>query len=224
MKKNKKELELIQREVIRLLQKSKISNYKIGKETGITEATIGNYRKNKTKPTDANAKILIKYFANDNSINQTHSGSGSNFTNVGSTVNISNGDGKHEALAQERKQRIEAKDLTTAERIQMYNKQIDNNNAMIKHYIEILRQKEQLLLKKDEEINNLRNETTSWQEKYVSAKTQNDDTLKAAFVKDTNFNDIESNYREQLKLKDDRIDKLLEQIDKLTSIIASQQK
>ena len=45
-----------------LLLKSDKSGYQIWKDTGITEATIGNYRNRKTKPTEANANILIKYF------------------------------------------------------------------------------------------------------------------------------------------------------------------
>ena len=45
--------------------KNGISNYKIAKETKITEATIGNYINKITKPSFANAKILISYFETD---------------------------------------------------------------------------------------------------------------------------------------------------------------
>jgi len=48
-----------------LLINSDKSGYQIGKDTGITEATIGNYRNEKTKPTVANANILIRYFENN---------------------------------------------------------------------------------------------------------------------------------------------------------------
>ena len=42
--------------------KQGISNYKIAKDTGLTEKTIGNYINKKTIPTFANTKILISYF------------------------------------------------------------------------------------------------------------------------------------------------------------------
>lgn len=50
---------------LRLLKnalKDGVSNYRIAKDTKITEATIGNYVNGKTKPTHANAEILIRYF------------------------------------------------------------------------------------------------------------------------------------------------------------------
>ena len=58
MKKNNEDL---QNKVIELLNKSQITGYQIEKDTGITEATISNYRNGKTKPTKANAEILLKY-------------------------------------------------------------------------------------------------------------------------------------------------------------------
>jgi len=48
---------------LNLLYASDLSNYRVAQETGITEATIGNYRNRKTRPTLANAEILIKYFS-----------------------------------------------------------------------------------------------------------------------------------------------------------------
>jgi phage repressor protein C with HTH and peptisase S24 domain len=50
-------------EALRLLMQSSESNYRIAQNTGITEATIGNYKNSKTKPTKANAMILLKYFS-----------------------------------------------------------------------------------------------------------------------------------------------------------------
>lgn len=47
------------------LSNSDLTNYRIAQDTGITEATIGNYRNKKTRPTLANAEILIKYFSKD---------------------------------------------------------------------------------------------------------------------------------------------------------------
>lgn len=39
-----------------------VSKYRIANDTSINETTIGNYANGKTKPSFANAKILIKYF------------------------------------------------------------------------------------------------------------------------------------------------------------------
>ena len=52
---------IIQR-AIDQISNSDLSNYKIAKDTGITEASIGNYRNGNTKPTLANANIIIDYF------------------------------------------------------------------------------------------------------------------------------------------------------------------
>ena len=46
--------------------KKGVSNYKIAKDTGLTETTIANYLNKKTEPTPANAKILISYFEKEN--------------------------------------------------------------------------------------------------------------------------------------------------------------
>ena len=46
---------------LEMVLNSDISAYKIWKETGISEATIGNYRNKGMIPTPANAKILIGY-------------------------------------------------------------------------------------------------------------------------------------------------------------------
>lgn len=46
---------------IKILNESNLSSYKIGQDTGITQASIGNWRNGKTKPTLANAKIIVQY-------------------------------------------------------------------------------------------------------------------------------------------------------------------
>lgn len=48
--------------IIDILKASDISSYEISKRTKITQATIGNYRKGKTTPTQANALILKQFF------------------------------------------------------------------------------------------------------------------------------------------------------------------
>lgn len=60
--------------VLEKIKKSKDSNYKIAQATGITEATIGNYKKGKTKPTNANLRLLLKYFSDIEKSNQVISG------------------------------------------------------------------------------------------------------------------------------------------------------
>lgn len=48
--------------VLKMLMESKETNYAIAKATQLTEKTIWNYRKGETRPTKANALILLKYF------------------------------------------------------------------------------------------------------------------------------------------------------------------
>ena len=50
------------KDIVEVLIASKLSSYAIAKATGITEATIGNYRRRKTRPTLANARILTRFF------------------------------------------------------------------------------------------------------------------------------------------------------------------
>ena len=57
-------------EAMTLLIASSESNYRIAKNTGITEATIGNYRNGKTTPTKANAMLLLKYFSESHENNK----------------------------------------------------------------------------------------------------------------------------------------------------------
>jgi transcriptional regulator with XRE-family HTH domain len=56
-------MEIVNR-ALELVKHSEDSAYKIANKTGITEATIGNYRNGKTKPTKANAMVLLQYFSN----------------------------------------------------------------------------------------------------------------------------------------------------------------
>ena len=51
--------------ILEILKESEITSYKISKDTGITQATLGNYRNGKTIPTQANALILKRYFGID---------------------------------------------------------------------------------------------------------------------------------------------------------------
>lgn len=59
---------------INLLNNSCLSNYAISRDTHISQSTLGNYKNGKTKPTSANAEILIRYFeSKNNNDNNKHS-------------------------------------------------------------------------------------------------------------------------------------------------------
>lgn len=47
---------------LKLLNSSSKTNYEVWKNTSISQTTLANYRNGKTKPTPANAQILIQYF------------------------------------------------------------------------------------------------------------------------------------------------------------------
>lgn len=53
-------------EAIKKLNESNLSNYVISKNTHISQSSLGNYKNGKTKPTPANAEILLQYFSNIN--------------------------------------------------------------------------------------------------------------------------------------------------------------
>jgi phage repressor protein C with HTH and peptisase S24 domain len=57
----------LQEEALRALKSSALSSYKIAKNTGLTESSIGNYRNGRTKPTAPNATILLSYLKNESS-------------------------------------------------------------------------------------------------------------------------------------------------------------
>lgn len=47
---------------LRLLIEKDVTNYRIWRDTGISQGTLHNYKNGKTKPSPANADILINYF------------------------------------------------------------------------------------------------------------------------------------------------------------------
>ena len=53
------------KKILEILKESELTAYRIEKDTGITQATVGNYRNGKTIPTQANALILKRYFGID---------------------------------------------------------------------------------------------------------------------------------------------------------------
>lgn len=50
---------------LNLLKETELSNYALAKNTQISQSTLGNYKNGKTRPTPANAEILIQYFSKD---------------------------------------------------------------------------------------------------------------------------------------------------------------
>lgn len=46
-----------------MLKSSSLSNYEISKHIHISQSTLGNYKNGKTRPTPANAEILLQYFS-----------------------------------------------------------------------------------------------------------------------------------------------------------------
>lgn len=72
MKITKEEKQIIIEEAIRLINESKLSGYKISKDTGITEVSISQYKKG-ARPSYTTAKVIVEYFNNQS---QNISGSG----------------------------------------------------------------------------------------------------------------------------------------------------
>lgn len=60
--------------ILQTLLKSDFTSYFIAQETGITEQSIINYRKNRTIPSKANAKLL-EYFFNDKTVEKNNKNS-----------------------------------------------------------------------------------------------------------------------------------------------------
>jgi transcriptional regulator with XRE-family HTH domain len=115
MKKNEKKE--IAEKALSLLKKELdkgVSRYKIAKDTGITEQTIGNYIKGDTLPTLANANILLKYFIGDKSnVNQIIKSKNSHILGDNSKVIISDCESKLAVAEREieyLKQRLEDKE------------------------------------------------------------------------------------------------------------------
>lgn len=58
--------------IIETLLKSPLTGYYIAQKTGLTEQTILNYRKKKTIPTNANAKLLEYFFDSQRSLESSN--------------------------------------------------------------------------------------------------------------------------------------------------------
>ncbi|MDR0994662.1 MAG: hypothetical protein LBL81_00035 [Tannerella sp.] len=107
-------------------------------------------------------------------------GGNGNIINTGDNAIIHQDDdrAKFEALARERKGMIEDEGATMKSRIEAYEKYINKCYALLKWYID-------LIDRKDVEIDGLRKDVRSWQEQYVSAKTNAETAVDGAIKKDT---------------------------------------
>ncbi|MCR4872403.1 MAG: helix-turn-helix domain-containing protein [Bacteroidales bacterium] len=76
--------------ILDILKESELTAYRIYKDTGITQATIGNYRNGKTIPTQANALILKRYFGIDFADKQGNLSENSNSAVYGDNVTTDN--------------------------------------------------------------------------------------------------------------------------------------
>jgi transcriptional regulator with XRE-family HTH domain len=72
-KKKDKNINELQEKSLKFLRESALSGYQIAKETGISEATIGNWRNGNTNPNFANSKLLIEYFETGKGLKNTQS-------------------------------------------------------------------------------------------------------------------------------------------------------
>lgn len=54
----------IVQKALKYLKQTTLTNYRIAKDTGLSEAGIGRYVNEKSKPTVANARLLVQYFEN----------------------------------------------------------------------------------------------------------------------------------------------------------------
>lgn len=124
--------------ILEVLKESTLSAYRISKNTGITQATLGNYRAGKTIPTQANTLILKQYlkvdFSEENGDFSRNSGSVV-LGNNNSTGNIDN-----------RQYYSDSPDVLRAqidlldERIKEKDAQIKEKDAQIKDLHEIIKQ------------------------------------------------------------------------------------
>lgn len=120
--------------ILKLLSESPLTGYYIAQNTGLTEQTILNYRKKKTIPTNANAKLL-EYFFNSHNTEQTsklskQSISGNNNENCQNIGSNNNDDipAWVNVLLSEKDERIKEKD----ERIQELKEVIQDLKEIIR--------------------------------------------------------------------------------------------
>lgn len=121
--------------ILDALKQSNLSAYEISKQTKITQATIGNYRKGKTVPTQANA-LILKHFFNIDFAEITE-----NFSqNNGSVVvgNDNNGNIDNRQYYSDSPDVLKAQIDLLDERIKEKDAQIKEKDAQIKELLGIV--------------------------------------------------------------------------------------
>jgi len=121
--------------ILEVLKQSNLSAYEIAKQTKITQATIGNYRKGKTIPTQANA-LILKHFFDINFADNTE-----NFSqNRGSVVvgNDNNGSIDNRQYYSDSPDVLKAQIDLLDERIKEKDAQIKEKDAQIKELLGIV--------------------------------------------------------------------------------------
>ena len=114
--------------IVKILVESGLSSYEIAKKTHITQATIGNYRKGKTKPTQANALILKQFFDIDFDEKATNFSNNNNSVIVGNNNTGNVGNNYYSDSPDVLRAQIEVLD----ERIKEKDAQIKEKDAQIK--------------------------------------------------------------------------------------------
>lgn len=118
--------------ILQLLTDSNLTAYYIASKTGISEQTILNYRNKKTTPTEANAKLLEYFFADDR-VNK-----GKKYSkNSENTIN-----GNHNVIG----------DNASIDNRQYYSDSPDVLRAQIEELERLMSDKEERLKEKDAQI------------------------------------------------------------------------
>ena len=134
--------------IVKILVESGLTSYEIAKKTHITQATIGNYRKGKTKPTQANALILKQFFNVDFDENGTNFSNNTNSVIVGNNNTGNVGNNYYSDSPDVLRAQIDVLD----ERIKEKDAQIKEKDAQIKEKDAQIKEKDAQIKEKDAQI------------------------------------------------------------------------
>ena len=132
--------------ILEVLKESTLSAYRISKNTGITQATLGNYRAGTTIPTQANTLILKQYLKVDSSEENGDFSRNSGSVVLGnnnSTGNIDN-----------RQYYSDSPDVLRAQ-IDLLDERIKEKDAQIKEKDAQIKEKDAQIKEKDAQIKDL---------------------------------------------------------------------
>ena len=123
--------------IIEALKNCEMSSYEIAQKTRITQATIGNYRKGKTIPTQANAIILKQFLGVEFDENKGDFSQNSNSIILGSNNKTGNIDNRQ--YYSDSPDVLRAQIDLLDERIKEKDAQIKEKDAQIKELLEIVK-------------------------------------------------------------------------------------